>query len=139
MTPYLKELITGYHELGFYVIKHADGNIMPIIEDLVNCHLHAQHSLDPQGDADIANVKQRYGHRVALIGNVDCGLFDTGTDEEVIESAHYALQHGMPGGGYISSTSNCIYTSMRLSRYELILDIWRREGNYPEQVVAALP
>jgi uroporphyrinogen decarboxylase len=36
----------------------------------------------------------------------------------------------MPGGGYIFSTSNCIYTGMLLSRYELMLDVWRREGNY---------
>jgi hypothetical protein len=37
----------------------------------------------------------------------------------------------MPGGGYIFSTSNCIYTGMRLARYELMLDVWRKEGNYP--------
>ena len=43
---------------------------------------------------------------------------------------HHALRHGMPGGGYIFSTSNCIYTGMRLARYELILDLWRKEGNY---------
>jgi uroporphyrinogen decarboxylase len=48
----------------------------------------------------------------------------------VIESARYALQHGMPGYGYIFSTSNCIYTGMRLARYELMLDVWRNEGNY---------
>ena len=50
--------------------------------------------------------------------------------EECIESARYCLKHGMPGGGYIFSTSNCIYTGMRLSRYELILEVWRKEGNY---------
>ena len=44
----------------------------------------------------------------------------------------YALRHGMPGGGYIFSTSNCIYTGMRLARYELMLDVWRRYGNYDE-------
>ncbi|MBI2938932.1 MAG: hypothetical protein HYY04_00705 [Chloroflexi bacterium] len=130
VTPYLKELIAGYRELGFYTIKHTDGNIMPIIEDLVSCAPHALHSLDPQGGVDIADVKRRYGHRVALIGNVNCGLLDTGTDEEAIASARYALRHGMPGGGYVFSTSNCIYTGMRLSRYNLILDVWRREGNY---------
>jgi uroporphyrinogen decarboxylase len=48
----------------------------------------------------------------------------------VIESARYALQHGMPGYGYIFLTSNCIYTGMRLARYELMLDVWRSEGNY---------
>ncbi|MBU2609837.1 MAG: hypothetical protein KJ606_02650 [Chloroflexi bacterium] len=51
--------------------------------------------------------------------------------EEVIASARYALRHGMPGGGYIFSTSNCVYTGMRLERYELMLEVWRREGNYP--------
>jgi len=52
------------------------------------------------------------------------------TDAECVESARYALKHGMPGGRYIFSTSNCIYTGMRLSRYELMLDVWRRLGNY---------
>lgn len=61
---------------------------------------------------------------------MNCGLMDTGTDEEVQASARYALKHGMPGGGYIFSTSNCVYTGMRLARYDLILDIWRREGIY---------
>ena len=49
---------------------------------------------------------------------------------EVVASARYALESGMPGGGYIFSTSNCIYTGMPLSRYELILDVWREHGNY---------
>ncbi len=60
------------------------------------------------------------------------GLLDTGTDDDVVESARYALRHGMPGGGYIFSTSNCVYPGMRLARYELMLDVWRREGNYAE-------
>ena len=42
-----------------------------------------------------------------------------------------ALRDGMPGGGYVFATSNCIYTGMELRRYEQMLDIWRREGNYP--------
>jgi uroporphyrinogen decarboxylase len=79
---------------------------------------------------DIAEVKRCVGERVCLIGNVNCAKLDTGTDEEVIASTRYALQHGMPGGGYIFSSSNCIYTGMRLFRYQLMLDIWRKEGNY---------
>ena len=128
VAPYLEKLIRGYRDLGFYTIKHTDGNILPILDQLVQCNPHALHSLDPQGGVDIAEVKRQYGDRVALIGNVNCGLIDTGTDAEVIESVRYCLRHGMPGGGYIFSTSNCVYTGMRLTRYELILDVWRREG-----------
>ncbi len=130
VTPYLVRLVQGYRSQGHYVIKHTDGNIMPILDQLVEAQPHALHSLDPQGGVDMAEVKRRVGERVCLIGNVNCGLLDSGSEEECVESAQYALRHGMPGNGYIFSTSNCIYTGMRLSRYELILDVWRRQGNY---------
>lgn len=130
VTPYLAKLIKAYRDMGFYVIKHTDGNIMPILDSLLSTRPHALHSLDPQGGVDIAEVKKRAAGKVALIGNVCCGMMDTGTDEQVVESARYALKHGMPGGGYIFSTSNCVYTGMPLRRYELMLDVWRKEGNY---------
>ena len=130
ITPYLAKLIRGYREMGFYTIKHTDGNIMPILDQLVEANPHALHSLDPQAGVDIAEVKRRVGNKVCLIGNVNCALLQTGTEEEVIESVRYALKHGMPGYGYIFSTSNCIYTGLTLERYELMLKIWREEGNY---------
>jgi uroporphyrinogen decarboxylase len=130
VTPYLQQLIAGYREMGFYTIKHTDGNIMPILDRLVECNPHALHSLDPQGGIDMAEVKKQVGDQVCLIGNVNCGLLQTGSEQEVIDSARYALQHGMPGGGYIFSTSNCIYTGLDLSRYRLILDVWKEHGRY---------
>ena len=130
VTPYLKRLITGYREMGFYSIKHTDGNIMPIIDQLVDCKPDALHSIDPQAKVDIAEVKKLYGNQVCLIGNVNCGLLQTGTEEECIESARYALQNGMPGYGYIFSTSNCVYTGMDLERYELIWKVLQEEGIY---------
>jgi len=132
VTPYLARLTKAYRDMNFYVIKHTDGNIMPIIDQLLQTEPHALHSLDPQGGIDIAEVKRLYGKQVCLIGNVHCGMLDTGTPEQAREAARYALRHGMPGGGYIFSTSNCIYTGMPLSQYEVMLDVWRKEGNYPE-------
>ena len=126
VTPYLVRLVAGYRDLGFYVIKHTDGNILPILDSLISAKPHALHSLDPQGGVDIADLKRRIGKQVCLIGNVNCALLDTGTDEQVIDSANYALTNGAPGGGYVFSTSNCIYTGMPLRRYELMLDVWRR-------------
>ncbi|MHB1459517.1 MAG: uroporphyrinogen decarboxylase family protein, partial [Armatimonadota bacterium] len=107
VSPYLSRLIEGYRDMGFYTIKHTDGNIMPIIDQLVQANPHALHSIDPQAGVDIAEVKRLYGDKICLVGNVNCGLMDTGNDEHMIESAEYALRNGMPGGGYIFSTSNC--------------------------------
>jgi uroporphyrinogen decarboxylase len=130
VTPYLRQLIAAYRDMGFYVIKHTDGDIMPIIDQLVDCNPHALHSLDPQAGIDIKVIKEMYGDQVCLCGNVNCGLIDTGTEEDYLESTRYALENGMPGYGYIFCTSNCIYTGMQLERYDKILDLWREIGNY---------
>jgi uroporphyrinogen decarboxylase len=130
VTPYLAQVTRAYREMGYYVIKHTDGNIMPIIDQLVSTKPHALHSLDPQAGVDIAEVKRRYGNELCLIGNVNCAMLDTGTPEQIDEAVRYSLRHGMPGGGYIFSTSNCIYTGMPLASYERMLAVWRREGIY---------
>jgi uroporphyrinogen decarboxylase len=133
VTPYLCQLVKGYREMGFYVIKHTDGNIMPILDSLVSANPHALHSLDPQGGVDLAEVKKRVADKVCLIGNVNCGLLQTGTDEEAEADVRRALSQGMPGGGYVFGTSNCVYTGLSLQRYERMLAIWRDEGNYPQK------
>lgn len=130
ITPYLAKLVKGYRQMGFYSIKHTDGNIMPVIDQVIQAGPDALHSLDPQGGVDIKQIKKQYGKQLCLIGNVNCGILDTGTCQEVGESVKYALKNGMPGGGYIFSTSNCIYTGMRLERYEKMLEIWKKEGVY---------
>ena len=130
ITPYLDELTSTYKQMGFYTIKHTDGNIMPILDQLLQTHPHALHSLDPQAGVDIAEVKRICGDQVCLIGNVNCSLLDSGTEAEIVESTRYALQNGMPDYGYIFSTSNCIYTGMPLKNYDIMLDVWRQEGNY---------
>jgi uroporphyrinogen decarboxylase len=130
VAPYLARQVRGFRDLGFYAIKHTDGNIMPILDQLAQCEPHALHSLDPQGGVEIAEVKRLVGDRLCLVGNVNCGALDTGTEDDVVASVRAALRGGMPGGGYVFSTSNCIYTGMRLERYELMLDVWRKEGTY---------
>ena len=132
VAPYLDRLISGYRDMGFYVIKHTDGNIMPILDQLIQCRPHALHSIDPQAGVSLAEVKRRVaGQQICLCGNVHCGLLETGTDEEVAADVRRALSEGMEGWGYIFCTSNCVYTGMPLARYELMMDIYEKEGVYP--------
>ncbi len=130
IAPYLKEGIDAYHQMGFFAIKHTDGNIMPILEQIVECGPDALHSLDPQGGVTIPAVRKITKGRLALIGNVNCGLLQTGTEEECIADVRRALREGMQEPGYIFSTSNCVYTGLPLERYELMNRIWWEEGIY---------
>lgn len=130
VTPYLARIIADIRKEGRYAIKHTDGNIMPILDQLVSANPHALHSIDPMAGVDIKTVKEMVGRQVALIGNVNCALLQTGTPEEVDESARYCLTHAKPGGGYVFSTSNVPFRGLPLDRYLRILNIWRQERDY---------
>jgi len=130
VTPYLTRLVKGYREMGAYVIKHTDGDIMPIIDQLVSAHPHALHSLDPMAGVDIAKVKALYGDRICLVGNVNCALMQTGTDEEILRSCRYAMESAKPGGGYIFSTSNVVFKGMPKRSYDLMLEYYHANKYY---------
>ncbi len=131
IVPYLFDLIAGYREMGYYTIKHTDGNIMPILKQIADCKPDALHSLDPQGGMNMLEVRKIIGNDICLIGNVNCGVLQTGTDEECKEDIIRSLREGMDNGrGYIFSTSNCAYTGLSLDRYEMMVDIWKQHGNY---------
>jgi uroporphyrinogen decarboxylase len=128
--PYLYKIIAEARKDGLYTIKHTDGNIMPILNQLVECKPHALHSIDPMAGVDIKEVKELVGDKVCLCGNVHCAALQTGTDEEVIASAEYCLTYGKPGGGYIFATSNIPFKGMDPDRYRMILDVWKRMRVY---------
>jgi len=133
ITPYLARIIENIRAGGGFAIKHTDGNIMPILDQLVACRPHALHSLDPMAGVDIREVKHLAGRQVALAGNVHCAALQTGTDDDVIASARYAMTHGKPGGGYIFCTSNIPFKGMRLERYQLAFDVYLKDRDYTDQ------
>ena len=126
--PYLHRQISAFRKEGAYTIKHTDGNIMPILDDLVSCEPHAVHSLDPMAGVDMAEVKKRVGRKVCLMGNVSCALLQTGSEEEVFEDAQRSIREGMSGGGYIFSSSNSIFRGVPLKNYFAMLEARKRFG-----------
>ncbi len=128
--PYLAEIIKFCRDMDAVVIKHTDGNIMPVLDAILKCRPHALHSLDPMAGMEIADLKRDYGNQVCLIGNVHCAHMQSGTREQIAESALHAMTCGKPGGGYIFSTSNVVFRGMPLDSYDLIHDIWMQHRNY---------
>jgi uroporphyrinogen decarboxylase len=128
VTPYLREVIAGFKSLGLYVIKHSDGDLNPILDQIVEAGPHAIHSLDAIANMDIRLIKQEYGDRVALIGNVPHGPLQMKQYDAVEEAARYALTHGgVEAGGYIYSTSNAVFggeiTGITAEAYRFMLSV----------------
>lgn len=133
--PGLCRVMRGYKELGLRVIKHTDGRIWPLIDMIVDSGIDCLDPIDPLAGMDLAEVKVKYGSRVALKGNVDCShLMTLGGPKEVAEATKAALRIGAPGGGFILSSSNSIHSSVKPENYLAMLTTLKEHGRYPLRV-----
>jgi uroporphyrinogen decarboxylase len=130
--PGLHRVMHGYKALGLYVIKHTDGNLWPILDMIVDSGIDCLDPIDPVAGMDIAQVKAKYGHRIAIKGNVDCAqTLTSGSVEEVVAETKEALRQGMPGGGFILSSSNSIHSGVKPENYVAMLETLKQYGTYP--------
>jgi len=130
--PGLKRCVDAAHEAGAYVVKHTDGNIMPIIDMIVETGIDGLNPLEPQAGMDIGRIKDRYGDRIALVGNIDCGyLLSQAPVEEVRRVTRQTIRRAAPGGGYCLSSSNSIHSSVKPENFMAMIQTLRECGRYP--------
>ncbi len=129
--PELKRVVTGYKELGLLVIKHTDGDIMPILDMIIDSGFDCLDPIDPIAGMDLQQIKSDYGDRICLKGNVDCSTtLSFKTEKETIEETKDCLDKAMPGGGYILSSSNSIHSAVKPKNYLAMLDTLKKFGKY---------
>jgi uroporphyrinogen decarboxylase len=129
--PELKRVVTGYKELGLYVIKHTDGYIMPILDMIIDSGFDCLDPIDPIAGMDLGKMKQDYGHRICLKGNVDCSTtLSFKSEADTIAETKKCLESAMKGGGYILSSSNSIHSAVKPSNYMAMLDTVKKFGRY---------
>ena len=130
--PRLKKMVDTVHEEGGKVIKHSDGKLWLLLDDMVAAGIDGLNPIEPVAGMDLGEVKRKYGSRVCLIGNVDCGrLLPHGTVEEVEAAVRECIRQGAPGGGYILSSSNSIHSGVNPDNYLEMIAAGRKYGVYP--------
>jgi len=113
------------------LIYHSDGNVLPVIDDLVqDVCISALHPIEPKA-MDIRQLKRDYGSRVALMGKVEVDLLSRGTPDEVAAHLEELLRDAAPGGGYLLGSSNSITYYVPLGNYRAMLDTLEQFGSYP--------
>lgn len=130
--PYLKECVDVAKAKGVPFIKHTDGNLWPILDMIVDTGIDCLDPLEPIANMDIGKVKEQYGDRIAVAGNVDCGeLLSRGTPEEVVEAVKETIAKGSPGGGHIFASSNSIHPAVKPENYKAMVEAAKEFGQYP--------
>ena len=130
--PALKALADEARSRGAYIVKHTDGNIQPIFDMVLDTGINGIHPIDPLAGMDLGVVKEKYGHRVCLLGNIDCAYVLTwGTTEEVREEVKRCIRQAARGGGYICMSSNTIHSAVKPENYVEMVKAIREYGEYP--------
>ncbi|MEG2625975.1 MAG: uroporphyrinogen decarboxylase family protein [Christensenella sp.] len=135
--PYFKRLVQNLKAEGLYVIKHSDGDLRAVLPELVDSGIDCLDPIDPLGDMDIAYMKQTYGNRIALKGNIDCvkTLVEKPLMDVRRETARCILDASL-FGGHIISSSNSIHKGIKPQNYKYFLEQTHELGVYPLDVAA---
>lgn len=130
--PGLKKIVGVIHEMGAYCIKHSDGNIMKILDMIVESGVDGINPIDPIAGMDIEAIKKDYGDRVCIIGNIDCGnLLTNGTPEQVVKAVKECIRKASPKGGHILSSSNSIHSGVKPENFLAMIEAAKEFGTYP--------
>ena len=129
--PWLEELMSIAHDAGLPFIMHSDGRLYDILDDLIAMGLNALHPIEPKA-MDINDLKARYGHKLALFGNIDLGsTLVRGTPDDVRTEVRQRIKDLAPGGGYAVSSSNSITRYVPVENYSALREATFEYGAYP--------
>lgn len=122
------------HARGGYFIKHTDGNVWRILDDLVAAGIDGWHGIQPSIGMDLRLLKDSYGDKLCFFGGVNCETLVAGTPQEARAEVRYAIQHAAPGGGLVVTTGNVLQPGTQLANYVAARQATRDYGTYPIHV-----
>ena len=130
--PQLKKMVDMAHKAGKLQIFHSDGYVEPYYPAFIEIGLDTHQSLEPTAGMDLKKIKDQYGSKISLIGNMDSSiLLPFGSKEEVIETTKATLKAGMPNGGYMFSPCTDLTDSCKLDNVEAMMATWKKYCHYP--------
>jgi len=128
--PNIRKVVELCARRGVPVLKHSDGNCYPILDDMVEAGIRGFHPIEP-GAMDLMDVKQRYGHKICVLGNVDCRYtLPFGSQEDVRWDVRRCIDAAAEGGGYVLTSSNSIHANCKPENILVMVDEARKYGRY---------
>lgn len=131
--PWYREMAARCHQNDLLFFMHSDGDVTMLMEDILDMGVDVLHPIDPTC-MDIVKMKEMYGDRICLVGNVSNELLRSGTPAEVEERVKYLLKNVAPGGGYCMCSGNSVPEWARFENYMAMRETTLKYGSYPIQL-----
>jgi len=130
LKTYHDQIVEYTHKKGLKILKHSDGNIWGILDDLSEIGFDGIHPVQPQC-MDIQEVKNHLGNKLCIMGNIDCqNLLPFGNKYEIEKTVRETIKKVAYGGGYIISSSNTIHPGVKPENYLTMVTAAKKYGKY---------
>ena len=130
--PAYKQAVQILRKAGKYVCFHSDGFTEPYFEGLIEAGFSAVESLEPMAGMNLKHLKEVYGDKLCLIGNIDVSqLLPYGKGVEVVKAVKKCIHDAGEGGGYILSPCTDITNSCKLENVIEMISATKKYGKYP--------
>ena len=106
------KVVASIKKVGGYVIKHTDGDIRKIMDQLVGTGLDCLGPLEDVPGMEMDAILDKYPGKVCVMGNVSVDILSRGTEEQVIAATKHLLETVSIKGGHIMSSGNTISSSV---------------------------
>jgi uroporphyrinogen decarboxylase len=118
--PYYKRIVKASK---CPLIWHSDGSIEDLIPMIIDTGFAGIHSLEPNANMNLGEIKKNFGDKLVLAGNLDVTNVLTQSNLDVVrKDVERCIRQGAPGGGYLFSSSNSLFKGMKI---DAILEAYR--------------
>ncbi|MHB0876334.1 MAG: uroporphyrinogen decarboxylase family protein [Anaerolineae bacterium] len=95
--PRLERIVDAYHAKGIKVVFHSDGNLMPVLDDLVAIGVDGLNPIEVAAGMNPVDLRRRWP-RLLLFGGIGySSLLAHGTPAEVAAATRRAIAGASPG------------------------------------------
>jgi len=129
--PHDAAVVAAIKETGGYCIKHTDGDIRKIMDQLVGIGVDALGPLQDVPGMGLDQILDRYPGRIAVMGNLSVDLLGRGTVEEVAAATERLLRGVSAKGPHIMSSGNTIASCVRPENFFALVRTTQEFGQYP--------
>ncbi len=127
--PWLEKIGVLAKKYSKPFITHTDGDLFSVMDQMIDCNVNALHPIEPMA-MDIGEVKQKYGNKLCLIGNVDVDLLSNGTVDQIKNNVLSNIEKVGQNGGYCIGSGNSVPNYVNYENYISMIETAKKYGNF---------
>lgn len=128
---YVEPMVRAIQKHGGYARVHCHGNIRDILPDIAGMCADGLDPIEPppQGDVQLRDVREQYGDRMTLFGNLEASDIENLPSDAFAQKVRRGLDEGTcgEGRGFVLMPSACPYgrvlQDQALHNYETMVDL----------------